>query len=49
MPKRSQKQMDEDEKKIINELIKDSKKSIDKIAKKCNFSRQKVWRTIKRL
>jgi len=49
MPKRSKKQIDEDENKIIIELKENSKKSIDKIAEKCNFSRQKVWRTIKRL
>lgn len=41
--------MDEDENKIIKELKENSKKSIDKIAERCNFSRQKVWRTIKRL
>jgi DNA-binding Lrp family transcriptional regulator len=49
MPKRSRKQIDEDEKKVIHELQKNSKESIDKIAKKCGFSRQKVWRIIKRL
>ena len=49
MPKTSVKQIDIDEKKIIRELQKNSKESIDKIAKKCGFSRQKVWRIIKRL
>jgi len=49
MPKSSRKQIDDDEKKVIAELQKNSKESIDKIAKKCNFSRQKVWRIIKRL
>jgi len=49
MPKSSKKQIDEDEKKIIAELQKNSKESIDKIAKRCGFSRQKVWRVIKRL
>ena len=49
MPKSSRKQIDDDEKKVIAELEKNSKESIDKIAKKCNFSRQKVWRIIKRL
>lgn len=49
MPKSSKKQIDADEKKIINELQKNSKESIDNIAKKCGFSRQKVWRIIKRL
>jgi DNA-binding Lrp family transcriptional regulator len=45
MPKSSRKQIDNDEKR----LQKNSKESIDKIAKKCDFSRQKVWRIIKRL
>jgi len=49
MPKSSKKQIDEDEKKVIRELQRNSKESIDKIAKKCGFSRQKVWRVIKRL
>jgi len=49
MPKSSRKQIDDDEKKVIQELQKNSKESIDKIAKKCGFSRQKVWRIIKRL
>ena len=49
MPKSSKKQIDEDEKKIIAELQKNSKESIDKIAKRCSFSRQKIWRIIKRL
>ena len=49
MPKSSRKQIDKDEKKVISELQKNAKESIDKIAKRCNFSRQKVWRIIKRL
>ena len=49
MPKSSRKQIDNDEKKILRELQKNSKESIDKISKKCGFSRQKVWRIIKRL
>ena len=49
MPKNSREQIDADEKKVIRELQKNSKESIDKIAKRCGFSRQKVWRTIKRL
>jgi len=49
MPKSSKEQIDADEKKILWELQKNSKESIDKIAKKCGFSRQKVWRIIKRL
>jgi DNA-binding Lrp family transcriptional regulator len=49
MPKSSRKQIDLDEKKVIAELQKNSKESIDVIANKCGFSRQKVWRIIKRL
>lgn len=49
MPKSSKKQIVDDEKKVIRELQKDSNESIDKIAKKCGFSRQKVWRIVKRL
>ncbi len=49
MPKSSRKQIDKDEKEVIRELQKNSKESIDKIAKNCGFSRQKVWRIIKRL
>ena len=49
MPKSSKEQIDADEKKIVRELQKNSKESIDKIAKKCGFSRQKVWRIIKQL
>ena len=49
MPKTSKEQITNDEKKILRELQKNSKESIDKLAKKCGFSRQKVWRIIKRL
>ncbi len=49
MPKSSKKQIDKDEKKVIHELQKNAKESIDKIAKRCKFSRQKVWRIMKRL
>ena len=49
MPKSSIKQIELDEKKVIEELQKNAKGSIDHIAKKCGFSRQKVWRIIKRL
>jgi DNA-binding Lrp family transcriptional regulator len=49
MPKSSREQIDEDEKKIIRMLQKNSEESIDKIAKKCGFSRQKVWRIKKKL
>ena len=49
MSKTSREQITTDEKKIIRELQKNSKENIDKIAKRCGFSRQKVWRVIKRL
>jgi DNA-binding Lrp family transcriptional regulator len=49
MPKNSRNQITDDEKKIIHELNKNSKENIDKIAKKCSFSKQKVWRIIKKL
>ena len=49
MPKSSSQQMKLDEQKVIEELQKNAKESIDNIAKKCKFSRQKVWRIIKNL
>ncbi|MFO7678330.1 MAG: Lrp/AsnC family transcriptional regulator [Thermoplasmatota archaeon] len=49
MPKSSKKQIDADEKQIVNILKRNAKDSIDVIAKKCGFSRQKVWRIVKRL
>ena len=49
MGKTSKRQMDRDERKVINLLEKNAKDNIDHIAKKCGFSRQKVWRIIKRL
>ncbi|MCJ7570892.1 MAG: Lrp/AsnC family transcriptional regulator [Candidatus Thermoplasmatota archaeon] len=49
MPKSSVKQIDQDEKRIIEELRKNANKSINDIAKSCGFSRQKVWRVIKNL
>jgi DNA-binding Lrp family transcriptional regulator len=49
MAKSSKKQIYEDELKVIAELQKNAKESIDIIAKKCSFSRQKVWRIIKGL
>lgn len=39
----------EDEKKVIETLEKNAKENIETIAKKCGFSRQKVWRIIKKL
>jgi DNA-binding Lrp family transcriptional regulator len=49
MAKSSKKQIDQDEKLVIEQLQRNSNESIDKIAKTCGFSRQKVWRIIKRL
>jgi len=37
------------EKKVIAELRKNAKGSVDALAKRCEFSRQKVWRIRKRL
>ena len=49
MPKSSKRQIDEDEKKLLKVLKENSGDSIEIIAKKCGFSRQKVWRIKKRL
>jgi DNA-binding Lrp family transcriptional regulator len=49
MAKRSSEQIHEDEKTLLFELAKNSKDGIETIAKKCGFSRQKVWRMIKEL
>lgn len=49
MARRSAQQIEEDEQKIIRELQKNARGSIDSIASKFKFSRQKVWRIIKRL
>ena len=49
MAKSSKEQIDEDEKKILWELQKNSKENVEKIAERCGCSRQKIWRVIKRL
>jgi DNA-binding Lrp family transcriptional regulator len=49
MSKNSKDQIDQDEKKIISELVKNSKENIDTIAKHCGFSAQKVRRVIKQM
>jgi len=49
MSKTSRKQIDQDEKNIMAELQKNSNESLDVIAKRMKFSRQKIWRLIKRL
>jgi len=49
MPKSSLTRLIKDEEKILEILQIDAQTSIDDIAKKCGFSRQKVWRIIKKL
>ena len=49
MPKSSKEEVIQSENIVLKELKKDASKSIDAIAKDHNFSRQKVWRIIKRL
>jgi len=49
MSKSSAQQIVKDEQKILDVLRTNANESIDIIAKKCRFSRQKVWRIIKKL
>jgi len=49
MAKSSKETILHDEIKVLDALEQHSKDSIDKIAKDCGFSRQKVWRIIKEL
>ncbi len=49
MAKSSKEQIKQDELKVLDALERNSKDSIDQIAKKCGFSRQKVWKIIKDL
>lgn len=49
MSRNSKKQIVNDEQKVLYELQKDARQSPHEIAKKCGFSRQKVWRIIKKL
>ena len=49
MPKRSKKQINADEKRFLKELQRSTGDSIENIAKRCGFSRQKLWRIKKRL
>jgi len=49
MSKKPEVLIKEDEKKVLYELLKDSSQSVNVIAKKLGFSRQKVWRIIKHL
>ena len=49
MPKNSNEQIEQDEKKILDELLKNANKSINEIAQSLGFQRQKVWRIVKNL
>jgi DNA-binding Lrp family transcriptional regulator len=49
MAKNSVRQIEQDEKKILDELTKNANKSINDIAQSCGFSRQKVWRVIRNM
>ena len=49
MPKSSKSKIDTDERTFLRELQKDTGGSVEKIAQRCGFSRQKVWRIKKRL
>jgi DNA-binding Lrp family transcriptional regulator len=42
-------QIDQDKKKVLTELAKNSNEKIETIAKHCGFSKQKAWRIIKQL
>jgi Lrp/AsnC family leucine-responsive transcriptional regulator len=49
MAKSSKEQIEQDEIKVLDALERNSKDSVDEIAKRCGFSRQKVWKIIKDL
>ena len=49
LSKSSVETMKRDEKKVLDVLEQHAKESVDEIAKRCCFSRQKVWRIIKNL
>jgi DNA-binding Lrp family transcriptional regulator len=49
MVKNSKETMLKDEMQVLTLLEQTAKESIDEIAKECGFSRQKVWRIIKKL
>jgi len=49
MAKSSKQEIERDEKKVIYELMRDSSQSINILSDKLGFSRQKVWRIIKKL
>ena len=49
MAKSSAKQIEQDKKRILDELTKNAHRSVNEIADTLGFSRQKVWRIIKNL
>ena len=49
MAKSTKDQREQDENKLLLELMKNSKENIDAIAKNCGFSKQKAWRMIRQL
>ncbi|MBN1280684.1 MAG: Lrp/AsnC family transcriptional regulator [Candidatus Thermoplasmatota archaeon] len=49
MPKRRTMRRDDSEKRVIQALLETGERNIDRIAERCGFSRQKVWRIIKKL
>lgn len=49
MTKKDDNTLTDDEMKVLTLLERNAKKSIDEVAKKCGFSRQKVWRIVKQL
>lgn len=49
MAKRSKRQVQEEQMKILAELRKNSNERIDTIAKNCGFSKQKVSKIIKQM
>ncbi|HVQ00609.1 MAG TPA: Lrp/AsnC family transcriptional regulator [Candidatus Thermoplasmatota archaeon] len=49
MPRTRNERLISDEGKVLGVLQKNAHESIDAVAKKCGFSRQKVWRIIKKL
>jgi DNA-binding Lrp family transcriptional regulator len=49
MPKKSKEQIEQDEEKLLYELVKNPKENLETIAKNCGFSTQKTWRMIKQL
>lgn len=49
MTKTSKETMMKDEMKVLDVLEQHGNESVDKIAKRCGISRQKVWRIVKRL